>query len=97
MINCPYKYYFGIECIGCGLQRSIYSIYKFELIKSFLFFPGLLPLILYLILEVFYFFGFKSKRIKLFIFIFGISAFAIQLISYSLRMLGLLPWTANIF
>ena len=91
MIHCPYKYYFGIECLGCGLQRSIYSIFKFELVQSIQFFPGLFPLILFLILEVFYLFGFKSNRMKLFIFIFGISAFVIQLITFSLRFLGFLP------
>lgn len=96
MIPCPYKYFFGIECIGCGLQRSIFSIYNFELIQSIRFFPGLIPLILFLILEIFYFFGFKSKKMKLFIFIFGISAFIIQLTSYILKWFGLMPWTSEI-
>ncbi len=55
MGSCFYKRYFGIECPGCGMQRSFIELLKGNLIESFVLFPALLPtlfLIIYLILHL---------------------------------------------
>lgn len=55
MLSCPYKYLTGIDCPGCGIQRSFLLLIKGEFIQSFLLYPALIPLlimILYLILHL---------------------------------------------
>lgn len=55
MQSCFYKKYFGVECPGCGMQRSFVELLKGNLYESFLMFPALIPtitLILFLILHL---------------------------------------------
>ena len=52
---CFYKKYLGVECPGCGMQRSFIALLKGEIAESFVLFPALLPtvtLILYLVLHL---------------------------------------------
>jgi hypothetical protein len=44
MLPCFSKQVFGIDCPGCGLQRSVALLLKGELVESFLMYPGLLPM-----------------------------------------------------
>lgn len=49
---CFYKKYLGIECPGCGMQRSFIELLKGNFIESLILFPALIPtivLILFLI------------------------------------------------
>lgn len=55
MQSCFYKKYFGIECPGCGMQRSFVELLKGNFYESFLLFPALIPtiaLIVFLILHL---------------------------------------------
>ncbi|SDE43073.1 DUF2752 domain-containing protein [Pedobacter soli] len=45
LLSCPFKTHFGIDCPGCGLQRSVLALLKGDLIDSFRFYPATLPLI----------------------------------------------------
>lgn len=61
MLACPYKKYFGIDCFGCGMQRSLGALLKGNLIESFYFYPALLPMIfMFLFLIAHLIFKFKN-------------------------------------
>jgi len=44
MLPCISKQIFGIDCPGCGLQRSLALLLRGEFAASFLMYPGLLPM-----------------------------------------------------
>jgi hypothetical protein len=96
MIPCPYFYYFGIECLGCGFQRSVLSLIEFNLAKSIQYFPGLIPFILFSILELLRVIGLRWKNQNRLTMVFGLAAFGIQLVNYFLRVFGLIPWACEI-
>ena len=57
MQPCFWKKHFGIECFGCGMQRSFVELLKGNLIESIKQYPALLPimfLFIYLLLHVLY-------------------------------------------
>lgn len=45
MGSCPWKR-IGIECMGCGMQRSFILLLKGEFVASFLMYPSLYTLII---------------------------------------------------
>jgi hypothetical protein len=45
LLPCPFKYVTGIDCPGCGFQRSIVQLLQGNLHQSFILYPGALPLI----------------------------------------------------
>jgi hypothetical protein len=61
MMPCPYKQHLGIDCPGCGMQRSIIELLKGNLWESIVTYPPLIPMaimIIYLFLHLI----FKFKR-----------------------------------
>ncbi len=61
MSPCFYKKYFGMECPGCGMQRSIIALLKGNFIDSFFLYPGLFPTIILIVFSVFHIiFKFKN-------------------------------------
>ena len=46
MLPCFYKQTFGLDCPGCGIQRSILSLLKGDFAHSFEFYPPLITLII---------------------------------------------------
>lgn len=51
MLPCYFKYFFGIDCPGCGLQRSILLLMSGNLKASIQMYPPLLPIIFVLLLH----------------------------------------------
>ncbi|GAB5563985.1 MAG: DUF2752 domain-containing protein [Winogradskyella sp.] len=45
MLPCLNKKFFGIECMGCGIQRSISLILRGEFIEAFYMYPAIYTLI----------------------------------------------------
>jgi hypothetical protein len=45
MLPCLNKKYFGFECMGCGLQRSVALILKGQLVDAFFMYPAVYTLI----------------------------------------------------
>ena len=45
LLSCPFKSHFGIDCPGCGLQRSVLALLKGNFIDSFKLYPATMPLI----------------------------------------------------
>lgn len=50
LLPCLIKKYFGIECLGCGLQRSVLLFVQGEFVSSFKMYPALYPILLLLVL-----------------------------------------------
>lgn len=46
MLPCLTKTLFGVECFGCGLQRSVLLIFKGEFLAAFYMYPAVYTLIL---------------------------------------------------
>ncbi|MCZ4225565.1 DUF2752 domain-containing protein [Pedobacter rhodius] len=67
-LSCPFKAHFGIDCPGCGLQRSVLALLKGNLPESFRFYPATIPLIILIIFTVIHLkvdFKFGAQVIKL--------------------------------
>ena len=61
LLTCPYKNYLGIDCFGCGMQRSIIALLKGNFLESFYLYPALTPIIsLFLLLIAHLIFKFKN-------------------------------------
>ena len=61
MLPCLSKQLLGIECFGCGFQRSIVLLFKGEFIAAFKMYPGIYPLLMLGVFLAFNFF-FKIKN-----------------------------------
>lgn len=46
MLPCLNKQFFGIECMGCGMQRSALLIFHGEFIAAFKMYPAIYTLLL---------------------------------------------------
>lgn len=82
MLACPYKKYFGMDCFGCGMQRSFVALLKGNFSESFHQYPALIPMILmFLFLIVHLIFKFKNGGTWLkYMFIFVVSIVVINFI-----------------
>ena len=96
MIPCPYYFYFGVECFGCGFQRSLIALSHYDLYTSFRFFPGMIPLLCYFILELLRILKITWIGQNKAILFCGVLAIIIQVINYSLRWSGMIPWAHEI-
>ncbi|MFT5216385.1 MAG: hypothetical protein ACI83H_001507 [Glaciecola sp.] len=67
MLPCLTKKFLGIECFGCGFQRSFILVFQGEFVAAFKMYPAIYTLILFtifLIINLFYKFKY-AERIKL--------------------------------
>jgi len=53
MLPCLNKQLFGIECLGCGIQRAAALLFKGEFIAAFKMYPAIYSLILFLLFIIF--------------------------------------------
>ncbi len=68
MLPCLNKKLFGVECMGCGMQRSVLLIFKGEFTEAFFMYPAIYSLILLLgliVLNTFKNFRYASKIITI--------------------------------
>jgi hypothetical protein len=49
LLPCPFKYLTGIDCPGCGFQRSVLALLRGNIHQSFILYPPAIPLILVLL------------------------------------------------
>ena len=61
MLPCLFKQITGVDCPGCGAQRSFDLLIHGQLIESFKLYPALVPL-LFLIISFLFDFIFKQKN-----------------------------------
>lgn len=59
MLPCPFKYFTGIDCPGCGFQRSVLALVQGNFHQSFALYPPAIPLLL------FFAYGILERRFKL--------------------------------
>ncbi|MDR2474525.1 MAG: DUF2752 domain-containing protein [Bacteroidales bacterium] len=52
LLPCPTKYFFHIDCPGCGLQRSIIALLEGDLAKSLAVYPAAIPVFTLLLFTV---------------------------------------------
>lgn len=67
LLACPYKKYFGFDCFGCGMQRSIIALFKGDIVSSFCLYPALIPMVLmfsFLIVHLIFKFKNGAKWLK---------------------------------
>lgn len=89
MLPCMNKKLFGVDCPGCGLQRSVVHLLKGEFVAAFEMYPaiyGLVSLIIFVVASQFIKFRFDTQ-IKIFL---GILTAATIIISYALKMNNLI-------
>lgn len=66
LLQCFWKKHFGLECLGCGMQRSFVELLKGNIVESFILYPALVPLIfLFSFLFLHLFFKFKHGALIL--------------------------------
>ena len=48
-IGCPFRFFFGISCPGCGMSRSLFSLLKGDIHMAFFYHPlfFLVPVLFY--------------------------------------------------
>ena len=84
--TCSFREIAGIDCPGCGLQRSILALLRGDLVESILRFPALLPLV-----AMFVFLGihlvFKLKHGALVLKVFYIANIAIIVLNYIYKLI----------
>lgn len=64
LIPCPFKYLTGIDCPGCGFQRSIIALVQADFEKSWSQYPPTIPLLfLFFAAAILYKFPIKNNAI----------------------------------
>ncbi len=53
MLTCVNKKLFGVECPGCGTQRSIALLFKGDFVAAFKMYPAIYPMIILLFFVIF--------------------------------------------
>lgn len=61
MLPCLFKTLFGVECLGCGFQRSVFLLFQGDFPGAFKMYPAVYTSLLFLGVGVFYYFN-KSKN-----------------------------------
>lgn len=82
MLSCFYKKNFGLECPGCGMQRSLVLLLKGDIVASIKMFPALIPMLamfVFLILHLIFKFEKGGIYLKYF-FIFTVSIIVVNYI-----------------
>lgn len=79
LLSCPWKKHFDVECMGCGMQRSILLILKGDFVAAFYMYPAIYTLIImFAVLFLHLKLEFKYGS-KILIFLFSINAIIIVL------------------
>ena len=93
LLPCPFKYFSGYDCPGCGFQRSVLALLKGDFYHSFHLYPPTLPILVTfaVCLSAYYYWGVRSNMlIKIMVTITG----TIILLNYGYKILAPHPVTA---
>ena len=85
MLPCMFKKMFGMDCIGCGIQRSFKLILDGEFVKAFTTFPAIYTTLLFFFFVIYYTIDTKHRGHKTVIFL-AISNAIIMIASYVYKM-----------
>lgn len=87
MLPCINKKLFGIDCMGCGIQRSVALILEGKFADALYMYPAIYPLILFFVLIGLNFID-KSRSYHKAIITLGIVTAAIMVVSYFYKVLN---------
>ncbi|MFW0716301.1 DUF2752 domain-containing protein [Pedobacter sp. N23S346] len=68
LFTCPFKSHFGIDCPGCGFQRSLIALLKGNILESFKLYPATIPflfVVIFMFVHLRYDFRFGAQIIKI--------------------------------
>jgi len=68
LFACPFKAHFGIDCPGCGFQRSVISLLKGNFLESLKLYPATIPflfVLVFMLVHLKYDFKFGAQLIKI--------------------------------
>ncbi|WP_366892372.1 DUF2752 domain-containing protein [uncultured Aquimarina sp.] len=85
MFPCLNKKLFGVDCLGCGLQRSVVLLFKGEFVAAFQMYPAIYPLLILLFFLGFNFF-IKFKQDSLVKVVLTIISVLTMVVSYLIKM-----------
>ncbi|GAB3719777.1 MAG: DUF2752 domain-containing protein [Flavobacterium sp.] len=85
MLPCFFKSYTGLDCIGCGIQRSINFLFHGEFIKALEIFPAIYTTILFFVFIGLHLLDKRREYHKMVIFL-AIANASIMIISYVYKM-----------
>lgn len=88
MFACPSKSMTGLDCPGCGMQRSVIALLEGNLWESFTLYPALLPLLITFGLLAVYLFK-RKPVLAIWLRNFYIGTTAIVLINFLLKVFWL--------
>ncbi|MFT5103266.1 MAG: hypothetical protein ACI86C_000918 [Candidatus Latescibacterota bacterium] len=85
LLTCINKQIFGVECLGCGAQRSAALLFRGEFVAAFKMYPAIYTLVLLLLFILFNIFvKFKyDYKIKVGLLFLNV---AIIIVSYTIKM-----------
>lgn len=84
MLSCPTKKFLGIDCFGCGTQRSIALLFEGKFAEAFQMFPAIYTLIVFLFFVVINFVDQRRDYSK-FILFFAVISVVIMLVSFFIK------------
>ncbi|NVK10166.1 hypothetical protein CSC81_12410 [Tenacibaculum discolor] len=85
MLPCLNKKFFGVDCLGCGIQRALSLVFHGEFIAAFKMYPAIYTLLLLAIAVSINFF-YKVKYAQKIISILAIINIIIIVSSYVIKM-----------
>ena len=91
MLTCLSKYYFGVECPGCGAQRSLVCLCRGEFLDSLALFPALIPFMVFMVVSVLSLIKPLNLNLK-WVLVTAITTFSIMFGHYIMKISGLAPW-----
>jgi hypothetical protein len=85
MLPCLNKKLFGIDCLGCGIQRAFIHLIKGEWVAAFNMYPAIYTLFMFAVFLILNF-KFKFKNSRKIIITFATINVLIIIISYFIKM-----------
>jgi len=85
MLPCLNKKLFGVDCLGCGMQRAIALILKGDFIEAFKMYPAIYTIIILAIFALFHL-KFKYKNGRKIILTLAAVNILIIVVSYIIKM-----------
>lgn len=87
MLPCMNKRLFGIDCMGCGIQRSIALLLEGRFTEAFYMYPAIYPLIIFFIFIGLNFIDKSRSYHKIIIFL-GIITAITMVVSYVYKIIN---------